>query len=428
MFFKKCNKVSVLIHNVKTTGISNIQAAHLVHVQGQGTLAARSFCPTACDGDSRVLSQITLNNIPLAQLNSPLTPTGSGLLATGYGLANANCQEIMEIQKRMNEPFVSLEESIEVLTPLLTLLHSGLYIIADVLCYPTDGNGNFFWNVPNELQVSPAAMETYYSENMRECVCMSPVFLYPTQDTDCYNEDRVNHYKDVLKSNVARPRAVVLGFNQAIGFLLDGHHKATASFLLKKPLECIAIIPPSGYRLKTKLRTARPSSVYFSQVKIPVTDIPRKFRNSVFKQFQNSTRFEISSGTINHRNWEDCYRVRGKFPCIVEYAEGVAAGISPHVPVSDEQIEACFADPTEEGEARMAALLSVLHGQDDPRVIPVAIKCAKITSSFPLQHKAYEILSEKKGDPDVERLFIEYLVKCSDATDPVFQLMQTYWD
>ena len=68
----------------------------------------------------------------------------------------------MDIQEKVNSNYISLEKSIENIEPLLTLLETGFYLVADAICYPTDGDKNFFWNVPNEpvetLATGPVAI------------------------------------------------------------------------------------------------------------------------------------------------------------------------------------------------------------------------------------------------------------------------------
>jgi len=99
----------------------------------------------------RYLSNIALNEIPLIQINAPGCRTCESLLATGYGIENADCNELKEIRNRINADFLDLETSILDLSPVLKLLESGLYVIADMMCYRKNGEGNFFWNICNRL-------------------------------------------------------------------------------------------------------------------------------------------------------------------------------------------------------------------------------------------------------------------------------------
>ncbi|WMJ22163.1 hypothetical protein RBG61_09135 [Paludicola sp. MB14-C6] len=151
MLFRNTPSITKLAVDINTKDIPAIKSAKLVFVDGKGSLDIHSFSISDSYYGSCYISQITLNNMPLIQINSPGCPTCNSILATGYGIANAKCKELNDIQKSVNAPFVSLDDSITVLTPLFRLLKSGLYIVADVECYPTDENENFFWNVANEL-------------------------------------------------------------------------------------------------------------------------------------------------------------------------------------------------------------------------------------------------------------------------------------
>ena len=48
---------------------------------------------------------------------------------------------------------------------------------AETECYPTDGNRNFFWNVPNEFTDSPETGLAYLKDSDTYCVFNQPVYL-----------------------------------------------------------------------------------------------------------------------------------------------------------------------------------------------------------------------------------------------------------
>lgn len=98
-----------------------------------------------------VVDHITncLNDIPIFYAHSPGCPTCASLIATGLGIERTKCSELEKISNKINGYFISINHSIESIESLLRLLESGLYIIADMLCYPTDGNEKFFWNTSN---------------------------------------------------------------------------------------------------------------------------------------------------------------------------------------------------------------------------------------------------------------------------------------
>ena len=241
MFFKKNKeKLSVELVDmaVDTSEMINIKDSRVIYINGAGKL--KTFF-----SDGYYPTKIRLNGIPLVRINSPYCPTSNSLLATGYGIENAKCQELMEIQKEINADFISLENSIKAMESLLKLFETGFYLIAEAECYPTDGNGNFFWNVPNEFTDSPATGLAYLKDSDTDTsyVFNQPVYLYPTQTTDCYNEERVEYYIDKFNNeDNNEPRAIVYNFGGFINFVIDGHHKACAAALLGKPLKCLLII------------------------------------------------------------------------------------------------------------------------------------------------------------------------------------------
>ena len=195
-FFKKKENLFVDILDLKVdcSEIINIKEAKLVYVNGKGKLTVEigKTEPNIWQAPSK----IKLNDIPLIQSKVSDIPTWCNLLATGYGIENANCKELLEIQEKINSDYINLETSINNMKPLLTLLESGFYLIADAICYPTDGE-NFFWNVPNNLTENLTTAPAYLGEGTY--VFNQPVYLYPTQTTNSYNKDRVDYYIKNLK-------------------------------------------------------------------------------------------------------------------------------------------------------------------------------------------------------------------------------------
>ena len=216
-FFKKKENLFVDILDLKVdcSEIINIKEAKLVYVNGKGKLTVE--IGKTEPNIWRIPSKIKLNDIPLIQSKVSDIPTWCNLLATGYGIENANCKELLEIQEKINSNYVNLETSINNMKPLLTLLESGFYLIADAICYPTDGE-NFFWNVPNNLTENLTTAPAYLGEGTY--VFNQPIYLYPTQTTDSYNKDRVEYYVEKFKNSADnKPRAIVYNFEEFINFV-----------------------------------------------------------------------------------------------------------------------------------------------------------------------------------------------------------------
>ena len=313
MLFKKDEKnLSVEIIDIKldTSDVPSIKEARLVHINGKAKLVKDIG---KYDDNYTSPYQIKLNNIPIVQAKIPECSTCCSVLATGYGIENANCKELLDIQENINSNYISLEKSIRDIEPLLTLLETGFYLVADAICYPTDGDKNFFWNVPNEpvetLATGPAAIyddeDSYFNYIYGE-----PVYLYPTQTTDSYDENRVKYYIDKFKELAdSSPRAIVYYLDNFMNFVIDGHHKACASALLGEPLRCILIIPAIVTKYYNVLEEKNETYLDFSSIKVSQAEIPEKYLFFVKEKRFKSKKKEIiiEDGSLNKRKWEKEY-------------------------------------------------------------------------------------------------------------------------
>ena len=313
MLFKKDEKnLSVEIIDIKldTSDVPSIKEARLVHINGKAKLVKDMG---KYDDNYTSPYQIKLNDIPIVQAKIPECSTCCSVLATGYGIENTNCKELLDIQEKVNSNYVSLEKSIENIEPLLTLLETGFYLIADAICYPTDGDKNFFWNVPNEeietLATGPAAIyddeDAYFNYIYGE-----PVYLYPTQTTDSYDENRVKYYIDKFKElSDSSPRAIVYYLDNFMNFVIDGHHKACASALLGEPLRCILIIPAIVTKYYNIEKERNEVYLDFSSIKVSQAEIPEKYFPFIKEKKFKSKKKEITieDGILNKREWEKEY-------------------------------------------------------------------------------------------------------------------------
>lgn len=382
-----------------------INEAKLVYISGSSKLTInRRICESPNYGS---YAEMSLNKVPLIKMDVPYCPTCSSILATGYGIENADCQELKEIRSVLNEDFVSLEYAIDALNPILTLLDSGLYVIADAVCFPTDGEGNFFWGISNEPTEKAATAGVFVPDMDYAYMNGQPVFLYPTQSTDCFNPERVEYYKEIYKEGKIKPRALIYNFSGYLSAVIDGHHKAAAASIIGAPLNAIVIITFSNYNwLKDKL--------LFSDIEIKKSDIPHEYlpNETEFKLKKSYDDFNINDGSIIKRNWEDIYIHSAKqYPDVYEYAEFIAI------------LEYAY----ENGNFELCKLIKNLIKGDKQ----TEIKCINTYSEkikYKLKVYAARQLSFIKNDKDVEEAFIDYLVKCEDQHDMVKKIIDKYWD
>jgi len=429
-FFKKKENLFVDILDLKMdcSEIINIKEAKLVYVNGKGKLTVEigKTEPNIWQAPSK----IKLNDIPLIQSKVSDIPTWCNLLATGYGIENANCKELLEIQEKINSDYINLETSINNMKPLLTLLESGFYLIADAICYPTDGE-NFFWNVPNKLKEFSSAGPAYLGEGTY--VFNQPVYLYPTQTTDSYNKDRVEYYIEKFKNSADnKPRAIVYNFKDFINFIIDGHHKACASTILIEPVSCILIIPAKiyeDYYKNTRLN--------FSGILIDYKNIPKEYTRYIKKErfSPSQEKIEIKDGIVNNREWEKEYINSAKhYPSIIDYANVIDIMQDKKIEVNDIFIENCLENFDEDSQVKMKKLLYLLEFTDIKKAQEIALKYARKTLreeeiDKELKQLVYRILLSAKNNEEVEKIFIDYLVYYSEnKEDPILKIINLYWE
>jgi len=429
-FFKKKENLFVDILDLKVdcSEIINIKEAKLVYVNGKGKLTVEKGKSRHPDWEAP--SKIKLNDVPLIQAKIPDCSTCSSLLATGYGIENANCKELLEIQEKINSDYINLETSINNMKPLLTLLESGFYLIADAICYPTDGE-NFFWNVPNNLTENLTTAPAYLGEGTY--VFNQPVYLYPTQTTNSYNKDRVDYYIEKFKNSADnKPRAIVYNFEEFINFIIDGHHKACASTILKEPVNCILIIPDRIYKNYYKN-----ICLNFSGILVDYKDIPKEYTQYIKKKkfSPSQEKIEINDGIVNNREWEKEYINSAKhYLSLLDYANVIDIMQDNEIEVNDIFIKNCLENFDKDSQVKIKKLLYLLKFTDIKKAQEIALKYAKKTLreeeiDKELKQLTYRILLNNKNNEEVENIFIDYIVYYSDnKEDPVLNIINSYWE
>ena len=435
MLFKKDEKnLSLEIIDIKldTSDVPSIKEAKLVYINGKAKLVNDV---ARYGSDHRSPRQIKLNDVPLLQAKIPNCPTCCSLLATGYGIENTNCEELLAIQESINSNYISLEKSIRDIEPLLTLLETGFYLVADAICYPTDGDKNFFWNVPNEpvetLATGPVAIyddeDSYFNYIYGE-----PVYLYPTQTTDSYDENRVNYYTSKFKELAdSSPRAIVYYLDNFMNFVIDGHHKACASALLGEPLRCLLIIPGVVARYPNEIKIFFSSSIIINK-----KDIPYNYSSFVKAEIPSLSSKEIiiKDGIVNKRKWEKKYLDSAKkYLTQKEYGRIVDILINDKIEITDDLIEYCLIHFDIKSQTKMEKIIYKLKLLNIEKAQDIALKYARNSLKYEinksLREFIYKILVSIKDNNEVEQIFVDYYTYYSEnKEDPVLEIISTYWE
>ena len=435
MLLKKDEEnLSVEILDVKldTSDVPNIKEAKLVYINGKG-----KFVEDMGGNEADYMSpcQLKLNDVPIVQAKIPDCPTCCSVLATGYGIENTNCKELLDIQEKINSSYISLKKSIVDISPLLTLFETGFYLIADAICYPTDGDKNFFWNVPNEeietLATGPVAIyddeDAYFNYIYGE-----PVYLYPTQTTDSYDENRVKYYIDKFKElSDSSPRAIVYYLDNFMNFVIDGHHKACASALLGEPLRCLLIIPGVVAKYPKEIK------IYFSSsISINKEDIPYNYSSFVKAEIPSlsSKKIIIKDGIVNKRDWEKKYLDSAKkYLTQKEYGRMVDILINDKIEITDDLIEDCLINFDINSQRKMEKIIYKLKLLDIEKAQELALKYTKNSLKYKINENlkefVYKILVGIKDNDKIEQIFVDYYTYYSEnKEDPILEIISSYWE
>ena len=431
MFGKKTRTHINIVNKIPMESNFWCNSAVLIEViAGKGALKFKAQNVPDSYYGIRVLSALTLNGNPLMQRSLPICPTCAGLLATGYGIENIESPEIRSITAKINSNFSNIENAVNNISPLLELLKSGLYVIADTVSYPSDGNGHFFWNVPNSLTESPATAHALTDQY--DCVGGIPVFLYPTQSTACLNEARVAHYKERFRENKTTfPRAIAYVCGEFVSALLDGHHKATAAALCGSEVPCLTIIPCSGVSYaRANFGKMIIDRVHFGNIHLELSNFSKNQIASLTAQWSHLAKQKDESVTLNEyrlidRDW--CVPLAKSFsqyPDVLELAEAAALEITE---ISDDLIEHWIATLDEDAARKLNYAMLYFSRKDTGRAKKLALRCGRITHDEKLLHTAFTVLSIIKNDPDIEQFFIDHLVEDQDKHSQLKKIADEYW-
>lgn len=191
----------------------------------------------------------------LAWRNSPLIrfwsesgcPTCEEFVYDGFANDKDGAAQFLSSMETWNSPYSNINDSFAALTPLFSLFADGYYMLEERDLYPTDGNGQFFWCVNNEKTLNPATTSLWDCDD--GYMQGHPSFLLPSQPPSHFNRQRVDYYLDKPS-----PRALAWHIGGTwLNILLDGHHKATAAALKRRPVKSLVITQPTHLISQLKL-------------------------------------------------------------------------------------------------------------------------------------------------------------------------------
>lgn len=365
---------------------------------------------------------LTLNGIPLIYVQSSGCPTCESLLAAGYGISKNNL-EIKEAVKNLSSSYETLEEALKSLYPIIQLLPSGAYTLSESDYFPTDGNGHFFWDIPNEFTYFKATSEIYDSDSYNVFPCM-PCYLYPSQSSDKYDESCVEYYRSCIQSGEKISPAITYAIDGYMSILLDGHHRACAAALEKKKLACFTISSAwYSYNKNGELSAIGCPFGYSSEIP-PLLKKQFTFLKEKWSMKRKVKRYPIpKAGNIFHKIWSEEYKQASSYFPTCEEAAALAA--YPFDMVTKEGIEDLL---DKEGNIKLAVyLIHFLCRKEKDKKKQVAFYFADSRFPSELRKTAFQILNTIKNDSEIEDFFVDYIVNCEDKINSLRIIADHYW-
>ena len=374
-------------------------------------------------------SQLLLNDKPIIQAKYPICPTCTGMLATGYGIENIHSQELTKVRECMNSEYKGIINAIENIKPLLGLLNDGYYVLADVKLYPSNGQGDFFYSVPNELTTYEASCSEYYDSELCCSVDGFPAYIYPTQSSELIQEERVEEYIGIMKNSSNSPRGLAYYEEGFICALLDGHHKACAASALGKRLNCLTIISPNNFSFasgaKYEYGDTLLKKVGFAGIMIDVeqgTKMKDYFSVNGIKERD----MQIALYNLTGRKFSDKYF--NIYPTVQTLSRIIGAEVDVNGDVV-EYAKDLILSRDEESVIKLDYLMIYLSESRREEAYIVAKMILDEEDEYLLQSPQKSAIKELiiHRNEETEQYMINYLVSHT-PTDSAWELVNSYWD
>jgi len=334
-------------------------------------------------------------------------PTCEKLISAGYGLNSVNEEVIREIRSCMNQPYGTIYLAVDKLVPILKLLPSGYYVVADLPLYPSDGNGQFFWNQSNQPVLNKGTCSIYYNQM---CSTGVPTFILPSQLPENYDAATMKCYQEMYRAGESL-RGLAYYMGDYLCTLLDGHHKAVAASLEGREFRCLTILPVHGI---SSLKDEKDFKMSIGGVWIDSKDLPKQLNKEFKKACEETNKLKtdevekylaMETDCWDQFKWPKellnlgkCYPDAFTMACI-EFAGDL----------SDERIIRLLRYEEADSGDKLEFILKALIGLKDIRTTELAMKIAKREGLRSLWTEAFEYLATIQSEA-IEDFFIDFLV------------------
>ncbi|MDU1322166.1 MAG: hypothetical protein E6931_11735 [Clostridium botulinum] len=372
--------------------------------------------------DTQGLSCLVYDNSPLSKFHADeyFCPTCEKLISAGYGLDKTNDQTISKLRETLNQPFVSLEESLKNLEPLLGLLPTGYYALADLELFPTDGNDNFFWSVGNKPVINKASCPVYDDGNWSED---RPKYILPTQPPRLFNRDTAEFYR----SNDSY-RAIAYYLDGYLCALLDGHHKAVAATMEKRNLKTLVVLPTTGIftsnndKDKDGLIIAG-ETIYENELLSNLEKVRGHFTDNRMSESEMENYLSLNDESFGTYNWsQDILKTSKYFPSAFTVACMEWAG-----DLSNLRLDKIINNEEMCDNSTLHYIARVLFELKNPRFKEVAFFIGKNESYVSIWNEVYSLIAKIKNDEDVENFFVDFLINDEGLRTDITKIVDDYF-
>ncbi len=373
--------------------------------------------------ETQGLSCLVYDNIPLNKFHGEeyFCPTCEKLISAGYGLDKANDYTISKLRETLNQPFVSLEQSLQNLEPLLGLLPTGYYALTDIELFPTDGDGNFFWTIGNNPILNKATCTIYDNGNWSEG---GPKYILPTQPPRLFNKDTAEFYR--CNDNY---RGIAYFLDGYLCALLDGHHKAVAAAMEKRPLKTLVILPTTGVLFPNKDQGSKGGliisgqTLYKNELLSSIKKVGNSFSENRMSPGEMNEYLRLHDESFGTYKWSEDILETGKyFPDIFTIACMEWAG-----DLSDSRLDKIIKDEEVfDEDCTLYYIVKALFESENPRFKQVAFYIGRNESYVSIWNKVYTLLGKVK-DEEVEDFFVEYLINDEKLRPDITRIVDDYF-
>ncbi|WP_105177023.1 hypothetical protein [Clostridium cagae] len=357
--------------------------------------------------EKQSLAALVYDDIPLVKFHGDeyFCPTCEKLVSAGYGLNMVQNNIIEKMHKTLNAPFISLEESFDNIKPILGLLQTGYYALVDTELYPSNGNGEFFWRTLNSPLPNKASCQIYGCDGLWSEA--SPKYIIPTQPPTQFNRNQMEFYR-----NNDNYRAISYYLDGYLCGLIDGHHKAVASAIEKRPLKSLVIIPTTSATYPNKNVEGHKGGISLNGVYLtedemitPLQGIMDLFKLNRISSNKTGEYLSKINNEFQAYKWDkDILSTEDYFPNPLTLARVEWAG-----DISDKRLDNIINNEEALSSEDTLNISFALFSSKNPRFKQLAFYFCRSDVWADVWVEIFTLLT-KVNDKEIEDFFIDYLV------------------